>query len=251
MGPRSAVASSDFPGVASRVVENERRRACPLPAGRRRQHQPARRRWASRSTAATPRSASGSSSAARSSRSPPGSARVPGPASAGRSATCPTSSSPPGSPLAATSLHPPRRGRGHRRPRLRRPPARSTRPGRSSTGWQATLEERRAGDAHGVGGARRREAYEDWARLLVEAAGRGEADLRSLPPGDPGRRHHHRGHERRALLRDRARDPRALTVSRDTFALGYTNGTIGYLAARRGPPARRLGPPRERMPCRT
>ena len=79
-------------------------------------------------------------------------------------------------------------------------------------GWQATLEERRARRRPGVGGARRGEV-----RGLGAAPRRSRAprpgDLRSLSPGHPSRRDPHRRHERRALLRDRARDPRPLAVS--------------------------------------
>ena len=94
-------------------------------------------------------------------------------------------------------------------------------------GWQATLEQRRAGDAP-EWEVRVAEKYEDWARLLVEVARRGEAscDLflqairvdEILIVGMNAELFFETGLE----IRTRSPFP-------DTFALGYTNGTIGYL----------------------
>jgi hypothetical protein len=94
-------------------------------------------------------------------------------------------------------------------------------------GWQATLEERRAGDAQ-EWEVRVAEKYEDWARLLVEASHRGEAScdlfLQAIRVGDIAiaGMNAELFFESGLEIRDRSPFP-------DTLALGYTNGTIGYL----------------------
>jgi hypothetical protein len=94
-------------------------------------------------------------------------------------------------------------------------------------GWQATLEERRAGGAQ-EWEVRVAERYEDWARLLVDAAGRGEATcdlfLQAIRVDDIVVTGMNAELFYETGLEIRARSPFA-----ETFALGYTNGTIGYL----------------------
>ena len=94
-------------------------------------------------------------------------------------------------------------------------------------GWQATLEERRAGGAP-EWEVRVAEKYEDWARLLVEAAGGSEATcdlfLQAIRVDDIVVTGMNAELFFETGLEIRARSPFA-----DTFALGYTNGTIGYL----------------------
>lgn len=93
--------------------------------------------------------------------------------------------------------------------------------------WQATLEQRRAGAAQ-EWEVRVAEKYEDWARLLVEAAGRGDATcdlfLQAIRVDDvvvTGMN--------AELFFETGLEIRSRSPFRDTFALGYTNGTIGYL----------------------
>jgi hypothetical protein len=92
---------------------------------------------------------------------------------------------------------------------------------------QATLAERRLADAP-EWEVRVAEKYEDWARLLVEAARRGEARcelfLHAIRVGDLAIAGLNAELFFESGLEIRARSPFA-----DTFALGYTNGTIGYL----------------------
>jgi hypothetical protein len=94
-------------------------------------------------------------------------------------------------------------------------------------GWQATLEERRAGGVQ-EWEVRVAERYEDWARLLVDAAGRGEATcdlfLQAIRVDDIVVTGMNAELFYETGLEIRARSPFA-----ETFALGYTNGTIGYL----------------------
>ena len=94
-------------------------------------------------------------------------------------------------------------------------------------GWQATLEERREGDAQ-EWEVRVAEKYEDWARLLVEAAGREDATcdlfVQAIRVDDiviVGLN--------AELFFESGLEIRARSPFPDTFALGYTNGTIGYL----------------------
>ena len=93
--------------------------------------------------------------------------------------------------------------------------------------WQATLEERRGGGAQ-EWEVRVAEKYEDWARLLVEAARLGHATcdlfLQAIRVDDIliAGMNAELFFETGLEIRDRSPFP-------DTFALGYTNGTIGYL----------------------
>jgi hypothetical protein len=93
--------------------------------------------------------------------------------------------------------------------------------------WQETLEGRRARDAQ-EWELRVAEKYEDWARLLFEAAGRGEATcdlfVQGIRVGDIviiGMN--------AELFFETGLEIRARSPFPDTFALGYTNGSIGYL----------------------
>lgn len=93
--------------------------------------------------------------------------------------------------------------------------------------WQATLEERRAGSAQ-EWEVRVAEKYEDWARLLVEAASapRATCDLfvQAIRVDDivvTGLN--------AELFFETGLEIRARSPFPDTLALGYTNGTIGYL----------------------
>ena len=93
--------------------------------------------------------------------------------------------------------------------------------------WQATLEQRRAGGAQ-EWEVRVAEKYEDWARLLVEAADRGDPTcdlfLQAVRVDDivvTGMN--------AELFFETGLEIRSRSPFRDTFALGYTNGTIGYL----------------------
>jgi hypothetical protein len=94
-------------------------------------------------------------------------------------------------------------------------------------GWQATLEERRSRDAQ-EWEVRVAEKYEDWARLLVAATGRGESTcdlfLQAIRVGDLAITGMNAELFFESGLEIRARSPFP-----DTFALGYTNGTVGYL----------------------
>jgi hypothetical protein len=94
-------------------------------------------------------------------------------------------------------------------------------------GSQATLEQRRAGDAQ-EWEVRVAEKYEDWARLLLDAARRGEAAcdlfLQAIRVDDiliAGMN--------AELFFETGLEIRARSPFPDTFVLGYTNGTIGYL----------------------
>ena len=225
MGPRSAVASSDFPGVARSVVERSLGGlAVFLQGGGATSTR--ERGWDSRSTAATRRTASGSSSAAKSSRSRPGSGRTRSPETDGRWGTSRTSCS--------------RRGTASRNAsRTHLAAAEATVAldyvALPSVGdateiladWQATLEERRGGGAQ-EWEVRVAEKYEDWARLLVEAARPGHATcdlfLQAIRVDDIliAGMNAELFFETGLEIRDRSPFP-------DTFALGYTNGTIGYL----------------------
>ena len=215
-----------LPGRRAQRRREQRRRACPLPAGRRRQHQPARRDGI---RARLPRHEEPSRARARrrgrqdrrrdphehQARRAPAARQRPQhplhPMGARRAATpAPTSPRPrPPSPSTTSTSR------------------RSTRPGRSLPSWQATLEERRAGDAQ-EWKVRVAEKYEDWARLLLEAAGRGEATcdlfLQAIRVDDviiAGMN--------AELFFETGLEIRARSPFPDTFALGYTNGTIGYL----------------------
>ena len=92
---------------------------------------------------------------------------------------------------------------------------------------RAILEERRAGGAQ-EWEVRVAEKDEDWARLLVEAAGKREATcdlhLQAVRVNDIVITGMNAELFFETGLEIRARSPVA-----DTFALGYTNGTIGYL----------------------
>jgi hypothetical protein len=94
-------------------------------------------------------------------------------------------------------------------------------------GWQATLEERRADGAQDWE-VRVAEKYEDWARLLVEASERGEAScslfVQAIRVGDIAV-----AGMNAELFFETGLEIRARSPFPHTFALGYTNGTIGYL----------------------
>ena len=94
-------------------------------------------------------------------------------------------------------------------------------------GWQTTLEEKRAGGAR-EWEVRVAEKYEDWARLLVEAAERSAATcdlfLQAIRVDDVVVTGMNAELFFETGLEIRSRSPFA-----HTFALGYTNGTIGYL----------------------
>jgi len=93
--------------------------------------------------------------------------------------------------------------------------------------WQRTLHERRGEDAQ-EWEIRVAEKYEDWARLLVEAAAHPrptcDLHLQAIRVNDIviAGMNAELFFETGVELRDRSPLP-------DTFALGYTNGTIGYL----------------------
>jgi hypothetical protein len=93
--------------------------------------------------------------------------------------------------------------------------------------WRATLEERRAGDAQDWE-VRVAEKYEDWARLLVEASERDEAScslfVQAVRVGDIAV-----AGMNAELFFETGLELRARSPFPHTFALGYTNGTIGYL----------------------
>ena len=72
---------------------------------------------------------------------------------------------------------------------------------------------------------------------------RGRGDVRAPRPGDPGRRPRRHRHGRRALLRDGPRAPGALPVRGDVRPRLHERHDR-LPPARRGPPGRRLGRPR-------
>ena len=93
--------------------------------------------------------------------------------------------------------------------------------------WQRTLRERREGGAQ-EWEIRVAEKYEDWARLLVEATGHPhpacDLQLQAIRVNDVvivGMD--------AELFFETGLEIRARSPLPDTFALGYTNGTIGYL----------------------
>ena len=108
--------------------------------------------------------------------------------------------------------------------------------------WQRTLAQRRAGPAADWE-VRVAEKYEDWARLLVEASDRGAATcdlfLQALRIGDVVIA----GLDAEVFF-ESGLEIRSRSSLPDTFVLGCTNGTIGYLPRRGGSPSGRVGPPR-------
>jgi hypothetical protein len=94
-------------------------------------------------------------------------------------------------------------------------------------GWQTTLQERRSGGSQ-EWEVRVAERYEDWARLLVESADRSVAQcdlfLQAIRVDDVVVTGMNAELFFETGLEIRSRSPFA-----HTFALGYTNGTIGYL----------------------
>jgi hypothetical protein len=101
--------------------------------------------------------------------------------------------------------------------------------------WRRTLDERRNGDAQ-EWEVRVAEKHEDWARVLVEAVehGRPTSDLfiQAIRVDDiviAGMN--------AELFFETGLELRARSPLPDTFVLGYTNGTIGYLPRARDHPA--------------
>jgi len=101
--------------------------------------------------------------------------------------------------------------------------------------WQSTLEERRSGDAQ-EWEIRVAEKYEDWAHVLVAAVEHGrptsELFVQAVRVNDiviAG--------INAELFFETGLEIRARSPLPDTFALGYTNGTIGYLPRAQDHPA--------------
>ena len=231
-----------LPRPGARGARAQPRRPRPLPPGLRRQHQPPRR---DRLRGRLPRHQEPRRPRARR-RGAQGRGRDPhqprAPASGDRSGTCPTSSSPPGSPSQATPA-----------PTSPRPRP----PSRLDYDELPSLDEAR-GDPRALapdgGGAaqRRRPRLGDPRRPEVRALGaearrrrRGrEPDPRSPHPGDPRQRHRDRGDEHGGLLRDGARDPRALAPRRHVRARLHER-LLRLSPSRRGLPRGRLEDRRE------
>ena len=173
------------------------------------------RGWASRSTAATRRTASAMELGGEVLKV---AARIRTATRAGERRPARQRPQRPLHPLGAASTRPrrphaPRRRRGDRRARLRRAAGARARRGDPGASAQSALDALRSADGPGVGGARRREAR--WTGPICSSRPpRRPPDLRPPPAGDPRRRRRDRRRERRAVLRDRARDPRALAAAR-------------------------------------
>ena len=119
VGSRSQVASPDYPGPARDVLEAQSRRPRPLPPGLRRQHQPPRR---NRLRSRLPRHQEPRRPRARR-RSTQDRRRHPHQHPRGRTPTARQRPQHPLHPVGARRrrhVHPPRRGRDDRRPRVRR-----------------------------------------------------------------------------------------------------------------------------------
>jgi neutral ceramidase len=93
--------------------------------------------------------------------------------------------------------------------------------------WRHTLEERRRRGAP-EWEVRVAEKYEDWARLLVEAVDRGAATCDLFAQAIRVDDIVIAGVDAE-LFFESGLEIRALSPVPDTFALGYTNGTVGYL----------------------
>ena len=77
--------------------------------------------------------------------------------------------------------------------------------------WHQVLTTRLEGDPQSWE-LRAAQKYEHWARGLVAAVEARSPDLRAQGSGAPHQRGRHRGHERRAVLRDGSRHPRGVAV---------------------------------------
>ena len=156
-----------------------------------------------------------------------GSAPTHAPVRDGRSGTSPTSSSPPGSPSTAT-------------PAPTSPPTRPSVPLDydqlpSAREAQTILEhrQRRLSDLRSRADVdwelRVAEKQEDWARLLVETTARDGAPTCALHLQAIRIGHIAIVGLNAELFFETGLEIRARSPSPNTFALGYTNGTVGYL----------------------
>ena len=192
---------------------------------------------AMKSTAATRKSASGSSSAVRCSRSPPASAPTRVPASVDRSATSPISSSHRGSRSTAHATVMVAARETSISARIRRSSAARRRRGDSQR-WQAAVEQGRAGLCSGVGvPACRQDGGLGQCLLTAVRAGGATFDLRlqAVRLGDVVLAGMNVETFFETGIEIRWRSPLP-----DTFVLGYTRRLDGLSAARRVPSGGRL-----------